>query len=121
MKALATLALLSFLLLAGCGSPGAGPTAPPMDAEGRYVIEMTAGNKFSPASAEVPVGATVVWKHMGGAPHDVQAEDGSFSSGPMGGMSQGDEFEHTFTEAGTYAYHCHLHEGVSMRGTLTVA
>ena len=119
MKAIAALALLSLTLLAGCGS-SSGPATPPTDDEGRYVIELTSGNRFSPASAKVPVGATVVWEHMGGAPHDVQAEDGAFSSGPVGGMREGDEFPYTFEEAGTFEYVCHVHQGSGMKGTITV-
>lgn len=120
MKALAAVALLSLVLLAGCGAP-AGPAAPPTDAEGRYVIDMTSGNRFSPSQAKVPVGATVVWEHKGGAPHDVQAEDGSFSSGPIGGLTDGEEFAHQFNETGTFTYYCHVHQGSGMTATLTVA
>lgn len=122
MKAFAAVAFLclaSLVLLAGCGAPAA--KEPPKDAEGRYVIEMTAGNQFSPATANVPQGAIVVWKHMGGAPHDVQAEDGSFSSGPIGGMDEGDEFPHQFDQTGTFRYTCHVHSGSGMKGTITVA
>ena len=119
MKAFAAVALLSLtslVLLAGCGTPAA--KAPPMDSEGRYVIELTSGNKFNPATATVPQGATVVWEHMGGAPHDVHAKDGSFSSGPIGGLEEGDEFPHQFNETGSFPYECRVHAG--MTGTLTV-
>lgn len=119
MKALAAVALLSLVLLAGCGAP-AGPATPTTDAEGRYVIDMTAGNKFSPSSAKVPIGSVVVWEHKGGAPHDVQAYDGSFSSGPIGGLTEGEEFAHQFNETGTFSYFCHVHEGSGMKATLTV-
>ncbi|HJQ93435.1 MAG TPA: plastocyanin/azurin family copper-binding protein [Candidatus Thermoplasmatota archaeon] len=121
MKAFAAVGFLSLtalLLLAGCSTPTA--TEPPQDAEGRYVIEMTSGNKFSPASATVPQGAVVVWEHMGGAPHDVQAEDDSFSSGQIGGLQEGDEWAHQFDQTGTFAYVCHVHSGSGMKGTITV-
>lgn len=123
MKTLLVALLLSSLLLAGCSGPGGSGSgqAPQQDSEGRYVIHMTAGNKFSPANAQVPVNATVVWEHDGGAPHDVQAEDGSFSSGKAGGLTSGMEWERTFTEPGTYEYSCHVHKGSGMTGTLTVA
>ena len=118
--ALAFLSLTSLVLLAGCGTPA--PKEPPQDAEGRYVIEMTSGNQFSPATASVPKGSVVVWKYMGGAPHDVQADDGSFSSGRTGDLDQaGDEYAHTFNETGTFRYTCHVHASSGMKGTLTVA
>lgn len=118
MKAVALLSLLMLVALAGCGSPPA--KTPPTDGEGRYVIEMTSGNQFNPSSAQVPVGSTVVWVHQGGAPHDVHAKDGSFSSGGTGGMQEGDEFPFTFEEAGTYVYECRLHAGSGMKGKLVV-
>jgi plastocyanin len=117
MKALLALALLSTALLAGCTGSSA-PVTPPRDDQGRHVIEMTASNKFVPAKAEVPAGATVVWVHAGGAPHDVQGT--GFSSGPAGGMRAGDEYAHTFAEPGSYDYYCHVHLGSGMKGTLTV-
>jgi plastocyanin len=119
MKAIASLALLSIFLLAGCGAPGTGST-PPTDGDGRYVVSMTSGNQFSPATAKVPVGAVVVWEHTGGAPHDVQAKDGSFTSGPVGGLTEGEEWAHQFNETGSFAYVCHVHEGSGMKGTIVV-
>ena len=118
MKAIALLAILSLSVLAGCSTPAS--KSPAMDPDGRYVIEMTSGNQFSPANAQVPVGATVVWENKGGAPHDVQAKDGSFSSGPVGGLSAGEEWAHQFDEAGTYVYECQVHAGSGMKGTLVV-
>lgn len=118
MKALAisACALLSLFVLAGCGAP---PTKePPKDAEGRYVVEMVAGNKFAPATATVPQGATVVWKNTVATPHDVNAKDGSFSSGAIGGMQEGDEFPYKFDQTGSFPYECQVHSG--MTGTITV-
>ena len=117
--ALAILALTTFAL-AGCSGSG-GPVTPPTDDEGRYVIHMAAsGNKFLPPSAKVPVGETVVWENDGATPHNVMADDGSFSSDTEFPrfMQKGDEFDHTFGEAGTFTYMCHLHSG--MTGTIVV-
>lgn len=116
MNPVIALTLLSFALLAGCSTPGAG--APEQDDEGRYVIHMSSGNKFSPADATVPVDSTVVWEHDGGAPHDVHAADGSFGSGEIGGIQSGEEWEHDFDETGSWDYECHVHAG--MTGTITV-
>lgn len=120
MKAILAVALLSLLALAGCTGSGGGGVTPDQDDEGRYVIHMTSANRFSPAVAKVPVGATVVWVHDGGAPHDVQGDDDLFSSGAAGGLREGDEFAHTFAEAGSYGYFCHLHHGSGMKGTVVV-
>ena len=114
-------ALLLAFVLAGC-SGASRATTPSTDSSGRYVIHLTSANQFNPANAKVPVGATVVWVNDGGgAAHDVQARDGSFSSGPAAGLKEGDSYAHTFNQTGTFAYFCHVHDGSGMHATLTVA
>jgi plastocyanin len=111
--------VLAVALLAGCaGGPtgGDGFVTPQQDDDGRYVIELTGQNRFEPRHAVVPVGATVVWVVNGGA-HTVTANDGSFDSGQL---TQGDEFEQTFDQAGEHVYHCHPHEQAGMTGTLRI-
>lgn len=123
MKALLAVALLLLLALAGCS--GSGPQTPSMDAEGNYVIHLTAGNKFSPMLAKVPVNSTVVWVNDGGV-HDVTAHDGAWSSDDVTApglghkMQKGDRYVRTFTEAGDVDYHCVIHASTGMTGTLTV-
>jgi plastocyanin len=63
----------------------------------------------------VPVGTTVIVRNDDSAPHTFSADDGSFDSGNIDG---GTTFEMTFTEAGTFAFHCNVHP--SMTGTITV-
>lgn len=120
MKLLAAAALL-LLLLAGCSGTPAGPKVLQPQEDGTYLIIMK-GNRFVPSNAQVPVNATVVW--LNDEPsigHDVQANDGSFDSGPTAAMSGShNRFEHRFTEPGTYSYVCMAHEGQGMRATLTV-
>ena len=95
-----------------------------MDAQGRYLITATAQNQFTPSEAQVPVGATVVWKVAQGGFHDVNSKSGpqSFSSDSQypAKMRGNDTFEFTFTKAGTYQYYCKVHEGM-MSATLRVA
>lgn len=118
MKALLAVSLLGLLALAGCAASG--PQTPAMDDEGRYVIHMTSGNRFSPMVAQVPVGATVIWVNSGGI-HDVTATDGSWSSDAEypERMEKGDTFQRTFDAAGTVDYRCVLH-APNMKGTLIV-
>ena len=114
------------LLVAGCsgGSPSPDLPAPSQDAQGRYLIEATAQNAFTPKEAQVPVGAAVQWKVLPGGFHDVNSKSGpqSFSSDTQypSKMRGNDTFEFTFTKAGTYQYYCKVHEGM-MSGTLRVA
>ena len=63
----------------------------------------------------VPVGTTVVVRNDDSAGHTWTADDGAFDSGNIDG---GGTFEFTFTEAGTFAFHCEMHP--AMTGTITV-
>ncbi|MEK6986225.1 MAG: plastocyanin/azurin family copper-binding protein [Candidatus Thermoplasmatota archaeon] len=123
--------LLALLLitatLAGCASssgPADGYLTPKQDAQGRYVIDLTADNKVAPVKAQVPVGATVVWTVGSGGIHDVTSDPDSaeaFSSDAQypGKMKGGNQYEHTFTKPGTSTYRCVLH-GEMMKASLRV-
>ena len=63
----------------------------------------------------VPVGTTVIVRNDDSAGHTWTADDGAFDSGFI---DAGATFEFTFTEAGTFAFHCDVHP--SMKGTITV-
>lgn len=71
--------------------------------------------QFSPAEVTIPVGTTVVWTNSDSAQHSVLANDGTFSSAPLG---PGATFSFTFSEPGTYDYICGFH--TSMSATITV-
>jgi len=74
------------------------------------------GTAFKPAEVTVSAGDTVTWTNNDSVAHDVTAD--SFSSGEPGGMAPGDNFKHTFQEAGTFDYVCTVHPG--MEGTVVV-
>jgi plastocyanin len=63
----------------------------------------------------VPVGTTVIVRNDDSAGHTWTADDGAFDSGFIDG---GGTFEFTFTEPGTFAFHCDVHP--AMTGTITV-
>jgi plastocyanin len=77
--------------------------------------------QFEPADVTINAGETVTWTNDEGVPHDVDGSGpgGDFSSGPEGGMQEGDTFEFTFDEPGRYEYVCRVH-APGMAGTVTV-
>jgi plastocyanin len=113
------------LVVAGCGDDddedegggGAATTEQPGDEGGGGGAEVAMeGIQFDPAEVTVAVGDTVTWTNNDSVGHDVTGDD--FESGEAGGLGNGDTFEHTFEEAGTFDYVCTVHPG--MEGTVTV-
>lgn len=72
---------------------------------------------FEPTMLSVTVGTKVVWTNASDAPHTVASDTGSILASstisPSGGT-----FSFTFTQAGTYTYHCTIHP--YMKGTIVV-
>ncbi len=78
--------------------------------------------QFDPKDLTVAPGETITFTNDESVPHDVHKTSGpgaDFSSGPTGGMQQGDTFELALDEAGTYEYVCEVH-APGMAGTITV-
>ena len=73
------------------------------------------GFAFQPPTLAVAPGTTVTWTNEDGAPHTVTSDDGTFDSGELG---SGGTFSTSFAEAGTFAYSCRFHPG--MTGTIVV-
>jgi plastocyanin len=71
---------------------------------------------FTPDSRSAKVGDSVKWTNEDGATHRVTADDGAFDSG---NLAAGKAFSFTFDKAGTFAYHCNIHQ--RMMGTVTVS
>ncbi|RLM84059.1 halocyanin domain-containing protein [Halobellus sp. Atlit-38R] len=82
--------------------------------------EANGGNwGYGPAAVRVSTGTTVVWEWSGrGGPHDVVAEDGSFSSEQMNGS--GHTYTQTFEESGVVKYYCTPHRTLGMKGVVVV-
>lgn len=101
------------------GTPQASPAASPAASSAAQTSGKTAvaikGFAFNPGSVSVAVGTTVTWTNQDSTAHTVTANDGSFDSGPV---QPGSSFSHTFTKAGTVAYHCKIHP--SMTATIIV-
>ena len=105
-------ALSSIALAAACssgGSDGGGVTNPPAGA----TVHLGSAS-FSPASITITHGTTVTWTNDTGTAHTITPDAGqapSWSSHDIAG--QGATFQFSFATAGTYAYHCNLHAGMT--------
>jgi plastocyanin len=95
------------------------PPPPPADAT-IQVLGPSGGNRFSPTNVTIQAGETVEWVWPPGAiSHNVVPDDteptssGSPTDGP-------NTYRYTFNTAGTYNFHCAVHEGLGMTGTVTV-
>jgi plastocyanin len=78
--------------------------------------------QFNPKDLTVKAGETITFTNDESVPHDVHKESGpggDFSSGPDGGMQQGDTFKLKLDQPGTYEYVCKVH-APGMAGTITV-
>jgi plastocyanin len=128
MKTRWTALLLACLALAlvavGCGDDddddgGGGATteeqAAPEASGGGTEVSMK-DIKFDPTDVTVKAGDTVTWVNDDSVGHDVTGD--GFKSGEPGAMQNGDTFEHTFDQAGTFDYVCSVHPG--MEGSVKV-
>jgi plastocyanin len=80
--------------------------------------------RFDPPRLTVPAGSTLLVANVGGKPHTLTADDGSFDTGtiapgPEGGRFVGKNASVTLTEPGTFRFHCEVHPAV-MKGVVTV-
>ena len=126
---IALVALTAFAL-AACGgsSSGSGNT-----------VAMNSSQRFAPDSLTVKAGDTVTWTNEDSQIHTVTAYDdgvpdgaGYFASGgapdeeaargdlQAGLIPEGDAYEFTFDEPGTYEYFCIPHEQQGMKGEIVV-
>ena len=107
-------AAIPFLVLA----PGVHVRAATSAAPAHAMVQVTIQNfAFSPKTLTVAPGTTVMWTNKDSAPHTVTSDSGSTLA--SGDLSQGKSYTHTFTKAGTYAYHCAIHP--YMHGTVIVS
>ncbi len=65
---------------------------------------------FKPSTITVPVGTTVTWVNKSKWAHTVTSDNGSFNENIIAGGS----FSYSFTERGSFAYHCDLYDMVGM-------
>lgn len=72
---------------------------------------------FDPATITVKKGETVIWMNTDAVAHTVTSDNGGITLNSQS-IAAGHAFTHTFTEAGTVAYHCAVDR--AMKGTVIV-
>lgn len=102
--------------------PSGGDPNPPAACKGvQAKITITDNSSaFSPSAITVDPGESVCWTWSETSlPHNIRADDGSYTSGPPENRGT---FQRTFSEPGTYGYHCQVHGSptAGMRGTVIV-
>lgn len=106
--ALTALFTLAFALLAAFGS-----ATPAAAADAAVAID---DFTFTPLALTIPVGTRVVWTNQQpGVAHTITSDTGVWDSGTL---QTGATFAFTFTQVGTFAYHCVTHP--TMQGSVTV-
>jgi plastocyanin len=104
----------------GGGSAGYGSTSPSTVTSGTgtsIVIpasDIYGASTFTPGNLNVTVGSTVTWQNRDSVAHTSTSDTGAWNST----IAPGDSFSRTFTTAGSFAYHCTVHSG--MTGTVIV-
>ena len=106
--------------LAGCGGDDdtAGASGDASEAPAEASSEVTISDfMFGPAALTVPAGTTVTWTNEDSSPHAIQ-DDSELGAEEGPELAQGDTFQLTYDEPGTYPYICGIHN--YMTGTVTV-
>jgi len=106
------------LLLAACSSGSSADTTTATGPPGSDVLDISIENfAFGPNEIAIAVGDTVLWTNdESSIVHTTTSDDDLWDSG---NIPAGSRFEHTFDEAGTFAYICTIHP--SMTATITVS
>jgi plastocyanin len=107
------------LVLAAVSAALVAAVAPALAATDHTV---TASNyTFTMADITIAPGDRVVFANSGGM-HNFAFDDGpQFPADPTASGMWPADLSRTFTVPGTYPYHCELHAGLGMRGTITVS
>ncbi len=109
---LAGLVLLALFALS-CAAQTTTPTTPPKSAQPQiYNVEIKSFS-FNPPELTINKGDTVVWVNRDSAAHTIISDSGNELSSPS--ISQNQEYRHTFTQSGTFNYHCSIHPSMKAK------
>jgi len=97
--------LMGILMTVGCGGDDNKVTNPPSP-QPTNLIRIT-GFAYSPTPLSVGVGDTVTWRNDDSVPHTVTSDSGTELQSPI--LNSGNTYQHIFTVAGSFSYHCTVH------------
>jgi plastocyanin len=111
--------LIVSCMAAGCSSYQTSPvtTAPTTSTSGGNTVVIK-NFAFDPSTLTVKSGTVVKWTNQDGASHAIVSDTGSPAAFSSDSLSTGASYSYTFTQPGTYTYHCSIHP--SMKGTIIV-
>ncbi len=121
LQAASAVLLILACIIAGCTStsaPAPSATATPAPAASAPPAISIKNMAFSPATLTVKPGTTVTWTNDDITSHTVVSDENSPVAYTSPLLASGASFPFTFTQAGTYSYHCGIHP--SMKGTILV-
>lgn len=78
-----------------------------------------ANMSFSPADITVKKGTTVTWTNNDSIAHTVTADTDTEHGPNSDTINPGDTYTFTFTDDGTFAYHCSIHPEMTGKVTVT--
>ena len=82
----------------------------------KFATASIANFAFSPSVITVKKNTKVTWTNNDSVPHTVTSDSGTLLSSTT--LNTGDTYSFTFTQTGTYSYHCTIHP--MMKGTVVV-
>jgi plastocyanin len=111
--------LIVSCMAAGCSSPQTSPAtaAPTSSAAGGNTVVIK-NFAFNPSTLTVKSGTVVNWTNQDGASHAIVSDTGSPVAFSSDSLASGASYSFTFTQPGTYTYHCSIHP--TMKGTIVV-
>ena len=120
MKNLKFLAILSLILaialISGCSQYGKQAQDNSQQKKAAENAVDISDFAFNPQELIIQKSATIVWTNKDSARHTVTSDSGSELGSKI--LSTGGSYSHTFSQTGTFEYHCDIHKG--MKGKIIV-
>ena len=98
----------------GATTGGGGAVCAPSDGAAS-VVNAVVGNAWDPPTITAKVGDVLQWANGDGVPHGVELDGGPRCTSSI---QPGGTASTSFTQPGTYPFHCFVHP--SMKGTITI-